>query len=652
MVPETDKFLRVGGKIDYKISDKHMPPEFHEHGFLSLEPSVDLNQAIRAEVTLEMVQSHEDTKGLTVRINNYDPIAVPDLPSIPRPQSAYMLHTFPTVGIPLSYLKAGNTNRFRLDVDTAQAWNWPQNIFYAVVFRVYYEPDKWSQPNIEIGSIKDGHRIEDEVKLDITAGDTERITKVDYLGLYADFDWEGNGIYRQWHGHTHRGEWRNHIGSSSTAPFEFTWSTEWLPDQIRPVEVCARISLEDGLTYVTESIKNLHLDRSYSVELCRPYHQPENWVTRSDTFQAHFAVHGPLEAAKAYQVAWRSWSPCYGRGLFINGQKVWYQEDPCYGYAEHLIEVSDVSGLQLGENTIETGMTPLIDGKMVHGMEVQHPGVMVKVKYHKPIGQGVSIREGAYENRPHFIITTPSATYYYDKAGGGFSRMIDSDGTDWIDFRMQPWGMYPEAAASAFRGIPNFVYGSDNGGAGHPGHDKCVSKIEDDHAIITSSKSGVWQWRWTFANDHAEVEMLKTDPSHAYWFLYEGVPAGSFDPTQQYFGTNTGGPRKDQLDFFKGNKAFENWQWAYFGHEVVDRVLFIAQKSEDSHSDTFGYLGNSEHGITSLDGMVVFGFGRADGAKPLMTGRNTFYLAFLEHTVKNSQAHLLMVKRAQSMMNK
>ena len=33
-----------------------------------------------------------------------------------------------------------------------------------------------------------------------------------------------------------------------------------------------------------------------------------------------------------------------------------------------------------------------------------------------------------------YIITTPLATYYLEKEGGGLSSMIDKDGVDWIGF--------------------------------------------------------------------------------------------------------------------------------------------------------------------------------------------------------------------------
>lgn len=636
MVREKEKFLRVGGRFDYQIHAEHMDPSFHEEGFLLLDDSLDLDKAVRAEVILEMVQSHEDTRGLAITLNHRKPISVPDLPELPKPQSANMLHSYPSVEIPLQDLISGYGNQFRLTVDSTQKWNWPQNIFYGVTLRIYYSADELSE-RTTLAGVSDGDQLGENINLGIF--NQKDVYQVDYIGLYEDYDWEGNGKFRQWHGHMHRGVLRNHIGTSNEAPFSATWQLDWLPDQSEPISIMARVELEDGLMYMTEAIEKLTLERSFSVELCKPYHQPENWVTRQDTFEAGFAVHGDLDQAEFYQVAWRSWSPCYGRGLFINDQKIWDKEDPCYGYAEHQITIDDTEILKYGENIIRTGMTPLINEKMVHGMEVQYPGVMVKVKYSKPNQEGVSISEGSYEGRPHFIVMTMSAIYYYDRAGGGLSRMIDRSGKDWIDFRREPWGEYPASAASAYRGIPNFVHGSDDSGAGHPGHDRCTSEVLNDSTIYTRSKSGLWKWQWTFSDKYARVEMLKTDPEHPYWFLYEGVPGGRFNPKDQYFGTSSGGPRFNQLDFYKGSQVFESWDWAYFGKKDISRVLFVVQQSSDDLMDTFGYLGNTKSGIESNDGMVVFGFGREKGAKPVLKKRNSFILGFIEKEVNNEADH-------------
>lgn len=251
----------------------------------------------------------------------------------------------------------------------------------------------------------------------------------------------------------------------------------------------------------------------------------------------------------------------------------------------------------------------------------------------------IVIREGTYETREHFIITTPGAVYYFDKAGGGFSRMIDHNGIDWINFKMEPWDSYPASAASSYRGLPNLVFRSSDSGAGHPGYNQCISVKSDSHTILTESKSGRWAWECRFYEFRVEIHVRQKDPDHPYWFLYEGLPGGTFQPGTMYFGNNTGGPIYDQPDYFKGRTLTGLWQWVYFGVKSFDRTLYVIQTMKDELPDIFSYLGNSSRGIQSTDGMVVFGFGRTDAAKPLMQSPRTFIFGFYEKTIKSKKQH-------------
>ena len=251
----------------------------------------------------------------------------------------------------------------------------------------------------------------------------------------------------------------------------------------------------------------------------------------------------------------------------------------------------------------------------------------------------VQITTGQYEGRSHFIVTTSSATYYYDEAGGALSRMIDLDGNDWINFKMNPFDQFPESAAASYRGLPNLVFGSTESGAGHPGYNLCTSVVVGNNTIVSTSLSGDWEWQWTFYDDRAVVEMLKVPANESYWFLYEGPPGGRFKPDEQYFGTSTGGPRFEQLDRYQNQEVYETWQWAYIGDQSLNRVLFLKQQGQaDTNLDTFGFLGNSTQGINSQDGMVVFGFGR-NGTQPLLTDLSTFEIGFWESAVVNTTEH-------------
>lgn len=644
MVNERGKFLRVGGSLDYQVYPDYFPADAHQDGHIPMADAFDLEGAMRAEVVLEMVQSHDDTKGLHIQINGNDWIPISPLAAIPKPQSAYMFHAYPVTSIPLEHFHHGPANTFKLQVDSTQRWGWPQHLFYGVIVRIYYEAPDQAIQAVRLVGITPGSPLAEEQTFSLEAAKPGAIMQVDYVGLYDDFNWEGNGRFRQWHYHFHQGTIRNHIGTSTKAPFRITWDTSWLPDQSQSIQLAARVVHSDGLIYMTPPIEDLRLERDYAVELARPYRQPTNWATREDSIISYIALHGDPSNAESMQIGWRSWSPCYAEGVFINSVEVWDKEDVCYEYAEHRIKIKNPDFLKRGENIISTGLTPRVDGQMMHGMEVQWPGIMMKVKYHTKPEPGIRITDGTYAGRPHFLVHTPTALYYYDKAGGGLSRMIDADGNDWIGFWDTPWEPYPDGAASAFRGVPNLVYQSDDGGAGHPGHTQCISEQIGENRIRSTSKSGNWEWEWTFFDDHARLDVQKVDTTHAYWFLYEGIPGGVYEPEHQYMGTNTGGPRIELRDFFHGDKLFDKWQWAYFGHNDVDRILYVAQQSPDEHSDTFSYLGNTETGLDSPDGMIVFGFGRTDGAKPLLKEPESFVVGFWEQAIIKAADHDRLAK--------
>lgn len=252
----------------------------------------------------------------------------------------------------------------------------------------------------------------------------------------------------------------------------------------------------------------------------------------------------------------------------------------------------------------------------------------------------ISIREDTYENRPHFKIETSTATYYYDRAGGGFSRVIDKDGTDWIHYNGDPKAVVPSGASGGYRGIPNMVYKFDDGGAGHPGFDQCISEKVDERTIHTKSKSGKWEWTWKFFDGHATLTMDKVDTTRTFWFLYEGPVAGSFNPENKYWGTDLGGPRYETPSLNKGENIVGKWQWVYFGDKETDRILYVAQHPKDTLNDFLSYMGDTKEGNSSPDGMIVFGFSRDRGTKALETKQDvTYTIGFLDRKIVSAEDH-------------
>jgi len=242
--------------------------------------------------------------------------------------------------------------------------------------------------------------------------------------------------------------------------------------------------------------------------------------------------------------------------------------------------------------------------------------------------QKIQIQKIEYLDIPHFKISTPTAEYLFDIEGGGFSSIKDNNGVEWIGFRKGE-GKVPESASADFRGLPNLVYRGDDNGSGHPGFTNCISKIESEKSIITETKSGRWKWKWTFENEGAFLQILKMDTSRNYWFLYEGIPGGIFDPYNQYWGNEVDEYRTDTPPLNPDLLAHGHWQWAFFGHKEVDNTFFVIQIEKDTITDNFSYMGASRKGIESKDGMVVFGFGRKWG-DPLFRQPEKFFIGFYE----------------------
>lgn len=376
--------LRVGGKHGQEHPDRGWAHDYINAPVV-LKHNFDLEHAVKAEVVVEKILCHADTIGLAIQINDGDWIYIPEPADIPVPACNYQHHFYPTVRIPLSRLKPGNTNQFRMRVDAEQSWvpSWPQNLINGVHFRIYYDPDKKTHPNGKIITSHLGSPLDRTVELRTQAqSPNSRIEQVDYVGFYEDVNFEGDGKYRQWHYHFYHGRIMNHIGSATESPFLVHWDTSWVPNQKQPMRIAARVIDEAGMIYMTEAVEGLSLLRpGLSVELCKPYNIPKKWTTNRIKRGESFDIVGDLSKAVAAQLVWSSWSPGYMNGIYINDKKVFQCEGPKYAYYAHRVTIDDVSSFQPGRNVLKTGKTPLYKGKMVHGMEVNWPGIMVLIQY-------------------------------------------------------------------------------------------------------------------------------------------------------------------------------------------------------------------------------------------------------------------------------
>ncbi|MBT7860628.1 MAG: Ig-like domain-containing protein, partial [Gemmatimonadetes bacterium] len=250
----------------------------------------DLQDAIRAEIYLEMWGGHAGTSDKRLRLNGGPWISIPDPEAIPgdagreayQDPECYQQFIYPSVPVPVEQLVEGvNTLEFTSGGQTCFNFGWGQWGLHGITFRIYYDAVR-PHPTGRILTPATGSTIAAEVLLEAEASSPNGdIAQVDFIGLYEDFDYEGNGQYRQWHYRYRSGEIRNHLGTATESPFAVNWHTTWVPDQEEPMRIMARIKDDSGLVYMTPAVEGIDLERpGTSVKLYKPYNVPARWQTR------------------------------------------------------------------------------------------------------------------------------------------------------------------------------------------------------------------------------------------------------------------------------------------------------------------------------------------------------------------------------------
>ncbi|MPY93951.1 MAG: hypothetical protein GEV08_13075, partial [Acidimicrobiia bacterium] len=215
------------------------------------------------------------------------------------------------------------------------------------------------------------------------------------------------------------------------------------------------------------------------------------------------------------------------------------------------------------------------------------------------------------EGQESVRIATPSGEWYYQKAGGALSSLVDAGGNDWIGYH--PTG----GAAGSYRGIPNLVYPQ---GHLHPGATSATTSI--DHAgplratLTSTTADGLWSIRWDFYPTHSTATVLAAGAP--YWFLYEGTPGGLLEPATDVFMLPDGTVQpltKKILADLPGE------EWVAFGDPAVGRSLLVLNHVQDDEPELLR---------TQSQQMTVFGFGRSV-VTPSLTGTGrSFTVALID----------------------
>jgi hypothetical protein len=227
----------------------------------------------------------------------------------------------------------------------------------------------------------------------------------------------------------------------------------------------------------------------------------------------------------------------------------------------------------------------------------------------------------------------------FDPAGGGFAGWCDPAGRDWVAFRAEPLEAFPASAAAGYRGLGNLVYGGPWSGAGHPGFRRCRSVREEPGRLAVETHDGAWAWDWQLESECLRLSMRRTPAAErlggrggasggestepAWWFLYEGPMAGRFAPLADHWGDANGIGSAERPGI--ADQPFAPRRWIWLGAEGHPWALWLGLRVPAGAPvplSTLWWMGAQDEGrwSGSKDGMVVFGFGRGPGTRPLLRG--------------------------------
>ncbi|MGA9118078.1 MAG: T9SS type A sorting domain-containing protein [Bacteroidota bacterium] len=206
-----------------------------------------------------------------------------------------------------------------------------------------------------------------------------------------------------------------------------------------------------------------------------------------------------------------------------------------------------------------------------------------------------------YAGQASYQISTPEATFYYHKAGGGFAGMKDKNNNEWLGFDPTPGS----GSGGEYRGVPNavFVLNQPQNSYFHPGFTNSTSTVVHSGPLkltidSKSTDSGnPWESQWEIFPTYARMTMLVQGNS-TYWFLYEGTPGGAYNATTNYV-VRSDGQRNPGSDSWLG--AVGDPEFVYFGDQAVKRVLYFVHHETDALVDSYRPQDNL---------MTVFGFSR------------------------------------------
>jgi hypothetical protein len=345
---------------------------------------VELKKSIKAEMSIEYWGGHSGTSEQKFKINGNDWIYLPQPENTPTDPQCYFrtLLGNSSVAVPLEHLTEGkNDVQFTCGPQICYNFNWGFYWIYSFTIRVYYDPSVKHTEGIILPPGDDGV-LEDhpEIAMELTEGDKSE-HHVDFIGYYEDFDWEGNGLFRQWHYQTRQGKKVKHIGTSSKEPFKVTWNTKWLPDQDQPVRIAAVITNNKGYSYMTPEVGDLMFQRKErKVKMYKSLDVPEAFAVRVGRRKAcSIVIDDDLEDAQTACLLLSTWSGKSDDGsiheIIINGKRI---SDNFGRFQDYSYDFLSVPLEYIREGRNEISIYSVFEG---HSLEINWPGPVLLIEF-------------------------------------------------------------------------------------------------------------------------------------------------------------------------------------------------------------------------------------------------------------------------------
>lgn len=346
----------------------------------------DLALATKADLQVELLQSHAGTAGQAFRLNGGAWIRIPPSANIPGRVGAgeggphqWMSMRYPAVPVPLDAVRRGtNTLEFTCEPGTGLGARWPQSLVNGAILRIYYAAAKPHPAGIvELVAAADPAAIGYDLLFKPDAASAGTVVQVDFIGRYRGFDWRGEGVYDTWHYNFRRGELRRHLATAARAPWRGHWDTSWVPVQPAAV-VVARVRGESGLCWLSAplEIPDLGHARGSRIELFAPHDVPARWHVRAGRRAAcKITLPENLAGLREARLVVATWNGHAAGTIGVNGVVIAGNIGQNHDLSYDTLTVP-ISALRPGENEVFT-----TSDETEHGIEVQWPGFVLLARF-------------------------------------------------------------------------------------------------------------------------------------------------------------------------------------------------------------------------------------------------------------------------------